>query len=179
VTTGLLTDLWRIHFRVDARASLAGLDRIGLWESPTGLYFFDPPCEGDRAFYSQFYDWVKARGLFTDRTVRVEFLIAAERISPGARVLDVGCGDGNFRQCVPRAEYTGLDPNIAGNEAAKGVRSETLERHLAANACSYDAVCCFQVIEHVRVQRLCLARSSRQRGPAVSSASGRRMCPRR
>ena len=49
VTTRLLTDLWRIAFGVDVRPLFAGLNRFGLWESPTGLYFFDPPREGDQA----------------------------------------------------------------------------------------------------------------------------------
>jgi hypothetical protein len=36
VTTRLLIDLWRVAFAVDARASFAGIERFGLWESPTG-----------------------------------------------------------------------------------------------------------------------------------------------
>jgi len=150
VSARLLVDLWRIAFKTDARSSFAGTDRFGLWESPTGLYFFDPPREGDHTFYTQFYVWLKRRGLFTRETVREEFLIAAKRIAPGARVLDVGCGHGNFRQCVPHAKYTGLDPHFAVDAAVQGVRNETLAHHLAEHGSSYDAVCCFQVIEHVR-----------------------------
>ncbi|MBV8106345.1 MAG: class I SAM-dependent methyltransferase [Hyphomicrobiales bacterium] len=150
VTTRLLVDLWRIVFGTDARTSLAGVDRIGLWESPTGLYFFDPPVEGDQAFYGEFSARLKRRRLFTDETVREEFLIAARHIPFGARVLDVGCGQGNFRQCVPHADYTGLDPHVAEGSGAGGVRGETLAEHLVGRAASYDAVVCFQVIEHVR-----------------------------
>jgi SAM-dependent methyltransferase len=153
VTTRLLADLWRIEFGVDVGASFAGLDRIGLWESPTGLYFFDPPCEGGHTFYVQFYDRLKRLGLFTDETVREEFLIAAKHIPPGARLLDVGAGHGNFRRCVPHVDYTGLDPHFAEQGAVEGVRNETLSEHLATHASSYDAVCCFQVIEHVRDPR--------------------------
>jgi SAM-dependent methyltransferase len=150
VTSRLLIDLWRIVFGADARMSLAGIERIGLWESPTGLYFFNPPLEGDKTFYRQFFASLKRWGLFDDATVREEFLIAARHIPSGARVLDVGCGQGNFRQCVPRADYTGLDPNVPGDAAPEGVRSETLAEHLVRHRASYDAVCCFQVIEHVR-----------------------------
>jgi SAM-dependent methyltransferase len=150
VTTRLLVDLWRIVFGTDARTSLAGIDRIGLWESPTGLYFFDPPVEGDETFYREFHARLNQRGLYTDETVREEFLIAARHIRPGARVLDVGCRYGNFRQCVPEADYTGLDPHVAGDAAVEGVRSETLAQHLVGRAASYDAVVCFQVIEHLR-----------------------------
>ena len=153
VTTRLLIDMWRIEFGADVRASLAGYDRLGLWESPTGLYFFDPPCEGDNTFYTQFYDRLKRLRLFTTKTVREEFLMAAKHIPPGGRVLDVGSGHGNFRQCVPDADYTGLDPHFGDEGAVTGPGTETLGQHLVTHAGSYDAVCCFQVLEHVRDPR--------------------------
>lgn len=64
-------------------------------------------------------------------------------------MLDVGCGLGGFRACVPEAGYTGLDPHMAPHAVIAGVRSETLGQHLRGHAGSYDAVCCFEVIEHV------------------------------
>ena len=150
VTSRLLTDLWRIIARTDARSSFGDVKRFGLWESPSGLYFFDPPCEGDRLFYKQFYAWLKRLRLFDAETMRKEFFRAAKRIPPGARVLDVRCGHGGFRRCVPQAEYTGLDP--LSDEAAilAGSRNETLAQHLVNHETHYDAACCFQVIEHVR-----------------------------
>ena len=148
VSTRLLIDLWRVEFGVDVRPLFAGLDRIGLWESPAGLTFFDPPRAGDAAFYSALYGRLRARRLFTDTSVREEFHVAAGHIRQGACVLDVGCGYGAFRRSVPHADYKGIDPHFDGDEAASGVRKETLERHLALHAGAYDAVCCFQVIEH-------------------------------
>ena len=150
VTARLLTDLWRIEFKTDARPSFRGIERFGLWESPAGLYFFDPPLEGDRAFYTEFYSTLNDKKFFSHETTRPEFLVAARRIEAGARVLDVGCGFASFRSCVPRARYTGLDPHFAEGSASDGVCNETLAQHLIEHAGSYDAVCAFQVLEHVK-----------------------------
>jgi SAM-dependent methyltransferase len=150
VTARLLADLWRIEFKTDARPSFRGVDRLGLWESPAGLYFFDPLLEGDHAFYVQFYSRVQDLKLWSRQTIRHEFLMAARRIEAGARVLDVGCGFASFRSCLPQAVYTGLDPHFAEASAADGVRNETLAQHLVEHAGSYDAVCAFQVLEHVK-----------------------------
>jgi SAM-dependent methyltransferase len=150
VTSKLLVDLWRIAFGVDARSSFSGVERFGLWESPTGLYFFDPPREGRHEFYSDLYAGLKRRRFITVETVRHEFLMAAKHVPARARVLDVGCGLGGFRACVPEADYTGLDPHMAAHASNADVRSETLAQHLVGHASAYDAVCCFEVIEHVR-----------------------------
>ncbi|MCI0466490.1 MAG: class I SAM-dependent methyltransferase [Beijerinckiaceae bacterium] len=150
VSARLLMDLWRIEFKTDARPAFRGIDRFGLWESPLGLYFFDPKVEGDRAFYVQFYSRVQELGLFSQRPIRQEFTKAARRIKSGARVLDVGCGLAHFRSCLTGASYTGLDPNFAECGGAGELRSESLAQHLIEHAGEYDAVCAFQVIEHVK-----------------------------
>lgn len=150
VSARMLKDLWRIQFGTDAKEALDGVDLFGLWESPAGLYFFDPPREGNRAFYDQFYTKLERLGLFSQSFVRQEFAMAARFIPAGARVLDVGCGLANFRSFVPEAGYTGLDPHMSGKCQSSAVRAETLTEHLLAHAGSYDAVCAFQVLEHVK-----------------------------
>ena len=157
VSARLLADLWRIVGRVDVRESFAGVERFGLWESANGLYFFDPPREGGEPFYSTLSARWKSSRLSTGRAVRAEFRAAARHIPARARVLDVGCGQGNFRQCVPQADYTGLDPHLV-SAAIEGVLNTTLEEHLVSAAGAYDAVCCFEVIEHVADPKALFAR---------------------
>jgi SAM-dependent methyltransferase len=147
VSANFLVNLWRIVFRVDARSSFGRQERFGLWESPTGLYFFDPMLEGDQPFYTQFYDRLIERKLWSHDAIRHAFTLAARRTAPGDRVLDVGCGFASFRSLIPRADYVGLDPNFGGTVA--NVRKETLSDHLRENAGAYDVVCAFEVLEHL------------------------------
>ncbi len=149
VSSRLLTDLWRIEFGVDARPSFAGIDRFGLWESPVGLYFFDPRPEGDESFYRDYYGHLLRYGVSVLETWRAEFETAGQRIPRGARVLDVSCGLAHFRKSVPHADYTGIDPHFTSPDPSVVVRRESLAEHLVAHAGTYDAVCAFQVLEHL------------------------------
>jgi SAM-dependent methyltransferase len=149
VSTRLLTDLWRIEFGVDARPSFHGLDRFGLWESPAGLYFFEPRLEGDQDFYRSYYRRLLTYRVSVLEAPRAEFETAARLIEPGDCLLDVSCGMALFQKYVPQARYTGLDPNFTSDDPNVDVRAESLSDHLKAHAATYDAVCAFQVLEHL------------------------------
>ncbi|GJE55622.1 MULTISPECIES: class I SAM-dependent methyltransferase [Methylobacterium] len=149
VGAGFLADLWRITLRVDALPSFKGTTRFGLWESATGLYFFDPMLEGDAGFYRSLYERLSSRYYPREGHPRSEFTLAARHIRPNERVLDVGCGFGAFRHAVHHARYTGLDPHFSGEPGSEWARIETLTDHLAAHAGAYDACTAFQVLEHV------------------------------
>lgn len=148
VSCAFLARLWEIEFKVDARPSFGGASHLSLWRSPTGLMFFSPALIGDASFYNAFYKTLGPKLFPRKDRPRAEFLIAASYIGAGARVLDVGCGFGGFRPFVADADYLGLDPHFAG-AGRDWSRSESLAEHLAGNAAAYDAVCAFQVVEHV------------------------------
>jgi SAM-dependent methyltransferase len=144
VSCDFLARLWWVILRVDARPNLGEQRRVGLWTSPTGLYFFDPMLPGDDVFYTQLY---RDYGFSHDPViVRHAYMLAAQRTTPGDRVLDVGCGSASFRAVIPRADYVGLDPIFGGNG---DVRKETLSHHLGEHSGAYDAVCAFEVLEHI------------------------------
>lgn len=153
VTTRLLTDLWRIEFGVDARPSFGGLEGFSLWESPIGLYFFEPRVEGDQKFYQSYYRRLKTFRVSVLEAPRAEFEQAARLIQPGERLLDVSCGMAQFQRYVRQARYTGLDPHFTSEDPAVEVRAETLTEHLVDHAGTYDAVCAFQVLEHLAAPR--------------------------
>lgn len=112
-----------------------------------GLRFFTPPVCGDGPFYEQLqrFEWYY-------RKDKAEYEIAREYIQPAQRVLDVGCGIGDFSACLPQVEYVGLELNAnavrAGRAAGRDIRPESVEEH-SAHASAYDVVASFQVLEHV------------------------------
>ena len=170
VDAGLLGEMWRIVFKTDAYPSFRGTRRFGLWQSPTGLYFFDPPFAGDHDFYRQRYGYEVLHGVWDRAAERDEYAIVAGYLRPGDRVLDVGCGNASFRAVIPQTHYVGLDPNMG--KVIAGVVAETLTDHLAAHAGEYDAVCAFQVIEHVEDPRAFFAEMLRAAKPGGLAVLG-------
>lgn len=148
VRAEFLARLWEIEFKVDARPSFQGADEFELWLSPTGMMYFSPAPEGDAEFYKAFYGFLGPKLFSPEASLREEFRLAARYIAGGARVLDVGCGHGGFRLAVPHADYLGLDPFFAG-AGVDWARCESLSSHLESNSGAYDAVCAFEVLEHV------------------------------
>jgi SAM-dependent methyltransferase len=145
----LLSDIWRYGQRVDVGYLFEGIDRISLYESPTGLVFFDPPVVGDGRFYGTYYNRKDIRESLTQGAeTRVDFATAAGHVKPGDKVVDVGSGPSLFRHHVPQAQYFGLDPYTTVETDAAIIR-ETLEEHAGKRSGAYDVATAFHVIEHV------------------------------
>ncbi|SHE97218.1 Methyltransferase domain-containing protein [Desulfofundulus australicus DSM 11792] len=70
----------------------------------------------------------------------------------GSRVLDIGCGDGWLSEALPGYEWYGVEPDPVLRETAlaKGMRAEpgSAEKLFFPDG-HFDAVCLFDVLEHL------------------------------
>jgi len=112
------------------------------------LRFYDPCPAGDASFYTQL-----AKHKWYYLSEKNEFEIAARYLSECRSLLEIGAGTGAFAAKLPQIRYLGLELN--GNAAAEArsegvnVQAETIEMHVSRKETAYDAVCSFQVLEHI------------------------------
>jgi SAM-dependent methyltransferase len=117
----------------------------------TGYTFYYP---FDIFADAQFYEQLSKNSWYYQQN-SWEHSVACTRIEAGARVLEVGAGDGAFLEQVSAlgAVGVGLELNPSAVAAAQGYRRqvirETLQRHIARVCTPYDVVCLFQVLEHL------------------------------
>jgi SAM-dependent methyltransferase len=82
------------------------------------------------------------------RTRRHERFFAHARLSPGARVLDVGCGEIGLRALEPTLDVTGVDLLEYPDYPGPFVRADPADG-LPFATDEFDLVYCSSVIEHV------------------------------
>ena len=153
IQTDTLIRNWRSTFQVDIEHELKGHESITLYRcNETGLIFFSPNdvC-GSAKFYEQLerYDWYYM-------PLKWEHTAAIKDLSNCYSTLEVGCGRGDYVEYL-RKEYKidvqGLELNAkaVAYGQSKGLPIYQTDLHCLAKQQPnfFDAVCAFQVLEHV------------------------------
>lgn len=149
VDTDDLVQLYRARFGVAVADHFDGIDQLSFFNcSSCHLRFFSPMIAGSQSFYQQLnrHPWYYLEEKSEYRTV-------ANLIPRGAKVLDIGCGEGKFARFLPACEYVGLEMNLTASvskgDDAPTILDESIADHSKRQPGHYDFVCSFQVLEHV------------------------------
>jgi 2-polyprenyl-3-methyl-5-hydroxy-6-metoxy-1,4-benzoquinol methylase len=144
---------WQRSFKIDVREEFHGLTAFEIRScSECSLQFFTPELlTGSAELYEKLDKFV---WYYMPR--KWEHDAALKDLVRGTRILEVGCGFGDFvslagRELGVRAE--GLEQNTGAIQEAEKrglpVRKATVEEAAKQSPGEYDAICSFQVMEHV------------------------------
>ena len=142
---------WKSNYDIDVTREFDGLGSFSEIQCKgCGLGFFAPVIAGSSALYENLkrYHWY----YMADKW---EFKQALADLQPAEPVLEVGSGSGDFiAQALEKGvEIEGIELSEAAVKAAAQrdlpVRTIDLSDLAAVSPGKYDAVCAFQVLEHV------------------------------
>ena len=148
-----LIDDWQAAFGIDISSELQNIEEISLYRcGATHLDFFTPfSASGSGHLYQslQKFDWYYMQEKW-------EFREAIKDLKGSKKILEVGSGSGFFLERA-RRELRGatikgieLDEVTCSQAVQKNLPVELSNLHeIAARAETFDAICSFQVLEHV------------------------------
>jgi SAM-dependent methyltransferase len=137
---------------IDVSKYFGGNIEIAIYRcTDTGFRFYYP----ESIFADEeFYAFLQKRDSYYSEW-HWEHEAALKKLLPQSKVLEVGCGTGSFMINLKEKGFncTGLELNAAAVKVCrqKGLKvyNELLEIHVIQNSGEYDAVCAFQVLEHI------------------------------
>lgn len=143
-----LRRLYKFRRKIDVNRYFNNKESIDLNScKDCGLIYYSPAFQGDGSFYSQIQD----KGYYL--VDKQEYREASNFITAENKVLDIGCGIGNFSKLIKSKMYTGLEFNPKAIEIARlngiNVLNESVQSHSKKFKNYYDIVCYFQVLEHI------------------------------
>ncbi|MEJ5286939.1 MAG: class I SAM-dependent methyltransferase [Bacteroidota bacterium] len=141
---------YRTQLGVDVEKFFDGIRIVYLCKCPdSGLMFFYPRnIVGDGEFYKSLskFDWYYIESKW-------EHQVAYDWITPGSKVLELGCGKGYFLKRITQKSClaVGLEINEQCNETGDNFKilNQTIEQHSLVKPEFYDYVCGFQLFEHL------------------------------
>ncbi len=157
VPVARLVEEWQRYFLIDVGRFFNHVPVLTTWRCGTcGLVQFRPAATGDSQLYShlQQFNWYYLPDKWEHRRA-LEVLKSAEAV----RVLEIGSGKGAFLKKLAHGGFqaSGLELNPEAAQACReeglDVRVELLNDFAASHPGGYDAVCSFQVLEHVEDPR--------------------------
>jgi len=151
-TAASIIEKYRTYLRVDVSEDLAGVDEVLLCRGrESNLRFFWPPTlAGTGRFYAKLM--ANPHYYLGDKW---EYGAAVDALPPRQRVLEVGCGKGDFLTKLRGAGHEGIGLEIndeairLGAASGHDIRRGTIEEFAAGCDKPFDVVCAFQVLEHV------------------------------
>lgn len=152
IHTDLLQEKWLTQYGLDVSEEFGNVQTISLVKCPVcEIQFFYPLLVGSARLYVQLqqFDWYYLRQKW-------EHDVALQDIKDCRRVLEVACGTGHFvtrALSETKANIQGIDLN---KDAVRQAREARLPVHLLdlrrlaeKRGEVYDAICSFQVLEHI------------------------------
>lgn len=152
VPVDFIINAYKNGLHIDVEKYFTGIKSVNLYKCrESGIKFFDPlSIMGDSSFYEQLqkYEWYYMEWKW-------EYEAALKHLSKADTVLEIGSGRGDFISRLQKDGYSvsglELNQNTVSQAAVSGLNiiGETVQEHKKGHAEQYDAICSFQVMEHI------------------------------
>ena len=147
-----IIDGWKKgELKIDVSKTFKDLSKIEVYKcNETGLRFYAPAnVAGDSRFYERLQetDWYYMPWKW-------EHQLTAKFIKPNDKILEVGCGRGDFIKRIAnenQVECVGLELNesVATEKGPVKIYNRYIEDYGSEHPGKFDLVCSFQVLEHI------------------------------
>lgn len=147
-----LVDGWMKAYGIDISNELKDIDNIKKYRcSTSGLIFYLPKgCTGSWELYKSLgkIDWYY-------QSEKWEYSIATSFCNSNDRILEVGCGNGEYLKkltllkCLPTGLEINPDAIASGIADGLNILNQTISEFKKTSSEYFDVVCAFQVLEHL------------------------------